>query len=230
MSKTGDHKEEKIFAVDEALSKSEHFIEKNQKIIMIVIGAIVVIVLGYIGYKKLYIGPKEKEAQGQMFMAQKYFEMDSLNLALNGDGNYLGFLSIIDDYGITKSGNLSHYYAGICYLKKGEFENAIEQLKKFDSDDEFLTSLSYGGIGDAYTELGDNDNALKYYLKAAQNKENDFTSAQFYLKAGFIYEDMKQFDKAIEQYEKIKKDFFRSYEARDIDKYIERAKGMSGSK
>ena len=176
MSKTGEHKEEKIFAVDEALGKSEQFIEKNQKVIMIVIGAIIVIVLGYIGYKKLYLGPKEKEAQGQMFMAQKYFEMDSLNLALNGDGNYLGFLSIIDDYGITKSGNLANYYAGMCYLKKGEFDNAIEHLKKFSSDDEFLSSLSLGAIGDAYMELGDNDKALDFYLKAAKNKENDFTS------------------------------------------------------
>ena len=197
---------------------------------MIVIGAIIVIVLGYIGYKKLYLGPKEKEAQGQMFMAQKYFEMDSLNLALNGDGNYLGFLSIIDDYGITKSGNLANYYAGMCYLKKGEFDNAIEHLKKFSSDDEFLSSLSLGAIGDAYMELGDNDKALDFYLKAAKNKENDFTSAQFYLKAGFVYEELKQFDKALEQYEKIKKDFFRSYESRDIDKYIERVKGLIGSK
>ena len=197
---------------------------------MIVLGAIIVIVLGYIGYKKLYLAPKEKEAQGQMFMAQKYFEMDSLNLALNGDGNYLGFLNIIDDYSITKSGNLARYYAGICYLKKGEFENAIEQLKKFDSDDEILSSFSLGAIGDAYLELNDKDKALDYYIKAAKIKDNDFTSAQFYLKAGFVHEDLKQFDKAIELYEKIKKNYSRSFEARDIDKYIERAKGMLTSK
>ncbi len=230
MSKTGDNKEEKILAIDEALGKSEQFIERNQKIIIIIVVAIVAIVLGYIGYKKLYLAPKEKEAQGQMFMAQKYFEMDSLNLALNGDGNALGFLNIIDDYGITKSGNLAHYYAGMCFLKKGEFENAIEHLKKFSSDDEFLSSLSLGAMGDAYLELGNNDKALDYYLKAAKNRDNDFTSAQFYFKAGFVYEELKQYDKAIEMYDKIKKEYSRSFEARDIDKYIERAKGLIATK
>ena len=123
--------EERIVAVEEAFSKTEQFIEQNQKIILIIIGIIIVVILGFFGFKRFYLAPREKEAQGQMFMAQKYFEQDSIRKALNGDGQYLGFLAIIDEYGMTKSSNLSHYYAGMCYLKLGQFESAVEQLKKF---------------------------------------------------------------------------------------------------
>ena len=88
--------EKNIVAVENALSKAEHFVEQNQKIIMIVVGAIAVVILGYFGFKKFYLAPKEKEAQGAMFMAEKYFEKDSLKLALNGDGTNPGFLDIIE--------------------------------------------------------------------------------------------------------------------------------------
>src|SRR5512137_655283 len=105
MAKQVDKTEERIVKVEEAFSKTEQFIERNQKIILIIVGALVIVVLGFFGFKRFYLAPKEKEAQGQMFMAEKYFEMDSISKALNGDGNYLGFLDIIDQYGITKSAN-----------------------------------------------------------------------------------------------------------------------------
>jgi len=224
MAKKIDNTEEKIHAVEEALSKSEKFIEKNQKILIIAIGAAVVIVLGIFAFQKLYIAPREKAAQGQMFMAQKYFEQDSLNKALNGDANYPGFLDIIDDYSMTKSANLAKYYTGIIYLKQGKFEDAITYLKKFSSDDEFVGPMATGGIGDAYMELGDKDKAVEYYLKASNQQVNDLTTPLYMMRAAFVYEELGKFDKAIELYEKIQKEHAKSTEARDIDKYIEAAK------
>jgi tetratricopeptide (TPR) repeat protein len=224
MAKKIDNTEEKIHAVEEALSKSEKFIEKNQKILTIVIGAAVVIVLGIFAFQKLYIAPLEKAAQGQMFMAQKYFEQDSLNKALNGDANYPGFLDIIDDYSMTKSANLANYYIGIIYLKQGKFEDAITYLKKFDSDDEFVGPMATGGIGDAYMELGDKDKAVENYLKASKQQQNDLTTPLYLMRAAFVYEELGKFDKAVELYEKIQKEHMKSTEARDIDKYIEEAK------
>lgn len=224
MAKKIDNTEEKIHAVEEALSKTEKFIEKNQKLLTIVIGVAVVIVLGVFAFQKLFINPREKAAQSQMFMAQKYFEQDSLNKALNGDGNYPGFLDIIDNYSMTKSANLSKYYAGISYLKLGKYEDAITYLKKFDSDDEFVGPMAMGGIGDAYLELGDKDKAVDYYIKASNLKTNDLTTPLYMQRAAFVYEDLGKFDKAIELYEKIQKEHTKSTEARDIDKYIEQAK------
>ena len=157
-------KEETIIDVAEVYSKTERYIEENQKSLSVIVGAIVVIVGLYFGYQKLYIGPLEEEAQSQMYVAERYFEKDSLNLAINGDGNYLGFLDIIDEYGATPSGNLAHYYLGICYLKVGQYEDAIEYLSSFDSDDIMVSSIATGAIGDAYMELGEIQDAVTYYI------------------------------------------------------------------
>ena len=151
--------DERIHSVEEVYSKTEAFIEKNQKIILIVVGILIVIVLGFFGFKKYYIEPQEKEAQSQLFMAEMYFDQDSLQLALNGDGNYFGFLEIIDQYGLTKSANLATYYAGITYLRLGEFDHAIEYLKKFDGDDDVAAPMAVGAIGDAYMELDEIEKA-----------------------------------------------------------------------
>lgn len=226
MAKKSDATEEKIQAVEEALSKTELFIEKNQKIIMIAVGVIIVVLLGYFGFKKFYLAPREKEAQSQMFMAQIYFEQDAFDKALNGDGNNVGFLSIMDDYSITKSAELAHYYAGICYLKKGQFEKAIEYLEDFSSDDEFIGPMALGAIGDANIELGKTDQALKYYIKAAEKRKNDLTSPNFYLKAGWTYEKKGDYKNALDIYKKIQTEFPKSAVAREIDRYIARAEGM----
>ena len=230
MSKEKESKVEKnISAVEHALSNSELFIEKNQKMIMYVVAGIVIIIAGYIGFKKFYLAPEEKEAQAQMFWAERYFEKDSLNLALNGDGTNSGFLDIIDQYGITKSANLANYYAGMCFLKKGQFEDAINYLKKFDSDDMIVSSMAKGAIGDAYMELGDNEKAIENYIKAAKNN-NQFTAPIYLMRAGWTYENMENYEEALKVYERIQKEFFKSSESREIEKYIARAKGMLNQK
>jgi tetratricopeptide (TPR) repeat protein len=221
-----DKTEGGIVAVEEALSKTERFIEKNQKLLTIVIGVIVVLVLIFFGFKRFYLAPREQEAKEQMFMAQQYFEMDSLNLALNGDGMYPGFLKIIDDYGMTKGANLSKYYSGICYLKMGNFEQAIDYLKSFKGKDQIIGPMAKGAIGDAYVELNQPAKAVEYYIGAADLVENEFTTPLFLIKAGWTYEILNEYPKAVSTYERIKYKFPTSTEAREIDKYIARAKGL----
>ena len=226
MAKKKDRTEEGIVAVEEALSKTEQFIENNQKMLTIIVAVIAILILGFFAFKKLYVEPQQQEATSQMFMAEKYFEMDSLNLALYGDGMYPGFLDIIDDYGITKSANLANYYAGICYLNLGDFEAAIDHLKSFKGRDQILGPMAKGAIGDAYMELNQPDEAVDYYIAAAEKSTNDFTTPLFYQKAGWAYELLEEYNKAIKVYTKIKEDYAQSNEARDIDKYIARAQGM----
>jgi tetratricopeptide (TPR) repeat protein len=159
MAKKSDNTEEKIMAVEEALSKSELFIEKNQKLLMIILGNHSSYCTWLFWIPEVYIIPREKEAQQQMFMAERYFEQDSLRLALDGDGSYPGFLAIIDDYGMTKSAKLAHYYTGIIYLNQGKFQEAIDHLKKFKTKDVMLAPMAKGAIGDAYMELGQKEEA-----------------------------------------------------------------------
>ena len=227
MAKKVDKTEDKIVAVEEALSKTEHFIEQNQKILTIVVGAIIILILGYFGYQKFYISPMEKEARSQMFMAEMYFSQDSLDLALNGDGNYLGFLDIVDEFGAVKQSKLANYYAGICFLKKGEFENAIDYLKDYTLKDRIIAPMATGAIGDAYLELKDYKKASSYYLDAANKDDNTFTAPTFLLKAGKTFEIMEEYNKAVDAYERIKNDFEMSMEARNIDKEIAKAKALA---
>ena len=218
------HHESGIENVEHALTRTEQYIEENRKSLTIIVAVIVLVVGVYLGYKKFYLAPREIEAQSQVYHAQQYFEIDSFNLALNGDGNALGFLDIIDDYGMTKTANLSQYYAGVCYLHLKKFEDAIEHLKKFDANDKIVSVLAIGDIGDAYSELGDLKKAASFYEKAAAKNRNKFTSPIFLKKAGLTYEADKDFKKALSAYKKIKDKYPTSDEAREIDKYIEAVK------
>lgn len=211
-----------VETLEDALTKTEQYIENNQKSLMIIVLAIVVIVGVFLGYKKLYIAPMEKEAQVQMFAAEQYFEQDSFQLALNGDGNYLGFLDVIDSYSLTKTGNLARYYAGISYRELGEFQEAINHLKRFSPKDKMIGSIAYGAIADCYVELGNINEAAKQYLKAAKYGSNDFSSPIMLMKAGIVFEELGNYSQALKAYQSIKTDYPKSAEAREIDKYIVR--------
>jgi tetratricopeptide (TPR) repeat protein len=216
--------EDNLQELESALTRTERFIESNGKIISIVVGAIVVVVAGVLAFNKFYIQPKEDEALSQMFMAENYFEKDSFNLAINGDGNYLGFLDIIDDYGITKSANRAKYYAGISYLHLGQYEEAIDYLKKFKTDDLLLSPVKEGAIGDAMLELGKREDALSQYKKAYSAAENELTTPVYKMKAAAILESMNQYADALKLYEEIKKEYPQTAEGSTVDKYIARVK------
>ena len=213
--------------VEGALTRTEQFIEDNQKWIVRVVTGVLVIIAIFIGIKRFYLNPLEEEAHAQMFVAEQYFEVDSFNLALNGDGNYSGFLQIIDDYGRTKASNLATYYAGISFLKTNQFEDAIDYLKKFKSDDKMVSPIATGAIGDAYVELGDTEEGLGYYLKAAELSDNNFTTPMFLMKAGAVYESLGEYKKALQVYEQIRSDYPDYSRSNNIDKYITRSKMQS---
>ena len=215
--------EEQFVQVEEALSKTEQYIEDNQKSLMIIIGSIVGIIVLFNVYQKFYIEPLEKDAQIEIYMAELYFQKDSFNLALNGDGQYLGFLDVASDYSSTKVGNLASYYAGICYLQTGDYQNAIEYLEDFSSDDIILSSLALGCAGDAYMELGETDNAKDSYENAIKNSNNEFTAPRYMMKLAMIHEINGDYEEALDLYQSIKKDFKGSQQGSEIDKYISRA-------
>lgn len=224
-----DNKEEKYTELEldhqliETTHKVEHFYHNYKKQINIALIAVAACILGYIGFKMYYLEPKEKEAQSVMFNAQTWFEKDSFDLALKGQGEIPGFESIAEEYGLTKAGNLAHYYAGICFMRKGEFQNAIDHLDHFSSDNKLVGPLAEGLKGDAYVELNELEKGAKHYMKAAGMSKNKLTAPMFLKKAGMVYEDLKKYEDAIDAYEKIKKDYMEATEGQDIDKFIARA-------
>jgi tetratricopeptide (TPR) repeat protein len=230
-----EHKEEKNQGLDldttliETSHKVDNFYQSYKKQITTGIIAIIAIVGGYVAFKMFYIEPKEKEAQTAMYQAQVWFEQDSFNLALNGLGEMSGFLAIADEYGLTKSGNLAHYYAGVCYMRKGEFQNAIDMLDGFSTDNDLVGPLATGLKGDAYVELNDLDKGASLYMKAAGQSHNKITAPIFLKKAGIAFEELKSYDNAIRAYEKIKLEYAESSEAQDADKFIARATAAKGN-
>lgn len=226
MAKKTYKTEEQLAAVEETLSRTEQWIEGNSKTLSTAVFAIIGVIALYLGYGKFYVEPLNEEAHAEMFMAEKYFEIDSFNLALNGDGQYLGFIDVADDYSGTTAGNLANYYAGICYLNLGNNENAIDFLSSFNANDEIISSIAFGGIGDAYMNLGDSNKAISFYEKAAKNSDNKFTAPIYLKKAALVHENNGNYSDALEHYETIKANYSETQEANDIDKYITRASLM----
>jgi len=208
--------------VESALTRTERFIEENQKSIIRVVTVFLAIVAIFLALKRFYLMPRDNEARSQMFVAEQYFETDSFNLALYGDGNYSGFIEIIEDYGLTKAANLSQYYAGICYLRLGEYEDALNYLKKFRSGDKMVAPVAEGAKGDAYIELGEMDKGVNYYLKAAGKSKNNFTTPVYLMKAAQVYEHLQEYGKAIDLYNEILSEFPDYARNNNIDKYIAR--------
>jgi tetratricopeptide (TPR) repeat protein len=212
--------------VEETLSKTEQFLEQNYKPLLIGL-AVVVVLVGLFWLSKLYLTKRNDEAQSQMYQAQKYLELDSINLALNGDGNYLGFLDIAKEYKFTKAGNLARYGAGICNLHLGNYQEAIDFLDKYSKKDKVIGSIAIGATGDAYVELGNTDKGLAKYLEAAEFAGNSFNTPLFLMKAAELYEINGKYADALKLYEQIKEEYPTSTEGSSIDKYIARAKLLS---
>ncbi len=218
-----DENPQTISNVEQTLTRTEHFLEENYKTLLTGLGVIVALV-GIVWLGKLYLNKRNDEAQSQIYQAEKYLEMDSLDLALNGDGNYLGFLDIAKDYKFTNTGNLARYSAGICYLHLGEYQQAIDFLNKYSKKDKVIGSLAIGATGDAYVELGDVDKGVAKYVEAADFAKNSFNTPLFLMKAGEIYELNGKYSEALKVYERIESEYPLSTEGTTIEKYIARVK------
>lgn len=225
MSKTIKKGDESKVNVAEAYSKTEKYVDENRNTLFIIAGILVVLFAGYFAVTRLYLEPRNKEGMDLLWKAEYWLQIDSLDKALTGNESNYGFEYVADEYSNTKAGNLASYYAGIIYLKKGDFQAAVENLQNADLDDEIVGSMAEGSLGDAYVELGNFDKALSYYNDAVSHSKNMLTTPMYLKKAGLIYEDQKKYDAALKNYERIKKDFPKSNEARSIDSYIARVGG-----
>lgn len=213
-------------AIADRLQDAENWIEQNPKTVIGIVSAIVLLVAGYFGFQ-YYKGTQEAEAQQEMFQAIYYFEADSLDLALNGDGNNLGLLDIIDDYGITDAAKLANYYAGAAFLQQGKFEVARLYLEDFKADDLLVQARAYSLIGDTYMEEGNYEQAATFYNKAANYKPNQYFSPTYLMKAGLAFERSEQNDQAIAAYDKIISEYKNSPEYQAARKYKARLQANS---
>ena len=219
--------------LDDTASKSEQWIEKNSKSLFFGLVVFVVLGLSLLAYNKFISEPAELAASNELAFPRKYFNdasvagssIDSLLiLGLEGaDGKY-GFVDIAEKFSSTKAGNLANYYAGVSYLQLKEYDKAIDYLGKFNSDDELLGPVALGAIGDAFADINQPKQALEYYKKAANKRDNEFTSPLFLQKAGLTAMELKEFGQAEKFFTQIKEKYSKSDQGKDADKYISAAK------
>ena len=224
MSKKNSEKQtdKNLEGIEQALTRSEQFIEDNQKGLTYILGIVIVVLLVVIGGNRFYLKPLNEEAAGEMFYAERFFELDSFNLALNGYGTYPGFLNIMDDYGMSKSAKVARYYVGVCYHQMGNHKEAVSYLNKFKTDDLLVGAAKYSTMGDAYVEMGEFGKAASAYKSGINKYENNFSSPIMLKKLGIVYEEQGDLEAALQAYQTIESTYPESPEGREIKKYIGR--------
>ena len=205
---------ERLEQIESTLGKTEMFVEKNKKPLVICVVAVILVVLAIVGWNSLIKEPQEQEALETYYNAEQLSMEEQYKLALEGDGNFSGLVEVVDEFGGTDAGNLAKYYAGVSCLNTGDYENAVKYLKDFESEDMFVKPLAMGLLGDAYLELDNVAEAAKCYEKAAKETDNMLTSPWLLLKAGYTYEMLENYEKALEMYQIMR------------DKYWDRAQNM----
>ena len=218
--------------LDSSAGRAEAWVARNQNYILSTIVLIVVIVLGYLAYMNFVAKPLNEESTNAMAQAQAYFKeamedptlQDSLfTLALEGDGIAMGFVEIIENYGSSDAAQLAKYNAGMISLQQGDFEQAISYLDDFSTVDPILGALALGGIGDAFAELNQLEDALEYYQKAASFSENDLTTPRFLLKGAQVALAVNENNKAVNLLEKLKEKYKSAPEAIKVEVLLAQA-------
>lgn len=223
MAEKTQHKEEHVqLELNKTLEGAKQFWQKSGKQVTIILGALVVLIGGYFAYKQFVVKPKEAEAADKSFMAEKYFAMDSVAVALNGDGVNPGFEKIAKTYSGTPTGNLANFYAGVCYIKLNQNQQAIEYLEKFSTDSKLIQQRAYMLLGDAYGDLGKGDKALDYYKKAAHHfEESTENSSEALFRGAYLAQHvLNKKDEAISMYKELKEKYPRTQQGFDADKYL----------
>ncbi len=213
--------------VEEALSQTQNLLVTYKNPIIYTAIAILVVAGAIFSYHHLVTLPKKQEAMSQMFTAEQQFRANNFEMALNGDGNTLGFKDIINEYG-SKAGEAVYFYAGVSALQLGNYQEAIDFLKKYKGTDPIISARATACIGDAYAGLGNLKAAVSEYL-AASKTDDSMLAANYLLKAGIINEEMGNNKEALKLYETIKTKYPQSPEAYEINKYISRLEMVSNN-
>ncbi len=227
------NKENELFenpeALQEQLSNTTEFVQKNKNIFIYGIGAVAVVIGGFFFWKN-YTAKKEVEAAKAIYVAEDYFRKDSFNLALKGDGKNKGFEAVANNFSGTTSGEMANFYMGIIELKNGKFAEAAKHLEEYNTGAFLVQARAYALAGDAYSEQGKVEEAIKYYTKASESEPNKEFTPQYMMKLALAHEDSKQYSEAVLVYEKIISEYPFSDQIDDAKKYLAKAQYIASKK
>jgi tetratricopeptide (TPR) repeat protein len=213
---------EEVVETPQVLENIQSVYQTNKTRINAVVSIILVAVLGFFVYNKFIVGPNEEKAATAMFYPQRYFGVDSLDKALNGDGQHLGFLKIAKKYSGTKEANLCNYYSGMCYLHMGDSKNAIKYLEQFDAKGTQLGYVANGALGDAYMDAGNTKKGMDSYEKAASNKSDKVITPMYLQRLATAYEMNNKPEDAKKIYKRLKEEYPQNPNSRDAERNLAR--------
>lgn len=223
MAKRKEDISETLLNLDEISGSVTSVYEKYKNIILGVGGGLLVLFLGYYGYKNFIVAPKQAEAIKQIARAEQLFAKDSFDLALNNPGGgYPGFKEIASKYSGTNTGNLANYYAGVCLVQTGKAAEAIPYLEKFSPEGNTLPLMKSALLGDAYADQNNFEKAMSYYQKSASDSKNEAVTPFVLMKIGLLAEKMGKPKDAAVAYQRIKDEFSSTSFGRNVDKYLAR--------
>ncbi|MEZ4937378.1 MAG: tetratricopeptide repeat protein [Crocinitomicaceae bacterium] len=190
----------------------------------VIIGIGLLTAVGYFAYIKFFWEPTNEESKTIAWKAEKYLEIDSLDLALNGKpGDFEGLLSIASEYDGYIGGDRAKFEIGLALRDQGKYQEALDYFSQVQFEDVMIGTFAIGAQGDCYSEMNQLGEALTKYEEAYKRKPNPFSTPYFMMKAAAIHETNGDFSKALELYKTIKEEYEKSDFATNIDKYIARA-------
>ena len=205
--------------VEQQVTKTEAFFEKNKKAIIIAVVAVIAVIVCAILANNYYFEPRQQDASTELAKSQELFQQQDYAKALEG------FQKVAADYSSTNAGNLAQLYIGLCQAQLGKWQEAVNALESFSArDDQMISPAAEGALGNAYANLNQLDKAVEHLKKAASKADNNSLSPTFLIQAGEILESQGKKDEALKLYEEVKEKYFNSMQYQSIDKYIERCK------
>ena len=205
--------------LEQEVTKTEAFFEKNKKAIIYGVVFIIAIIAGYILCDTYYLKPRANEANTELAKSQQLFDEQQYDKAL------AGFQKVADEYGSTDAANLAQLYIGICQANLGKWQEAVDALESFSGkDDQMISPAAEGALGNAYANLNQLDKAVEHLKKAAKMADNNTLSPVYLIQAGEILESQGKKSEALQLYMQVKEKYVNSMQYQSIDKYIERVK------
>lgn len=190
--------------LEDTLSKTEVVLEENKDLISKVVIGIAILVAGFFIYNNMVAEPAELDASEDLWPVEQIFATAKYDSAATE------FEYVAEEHAGTEAGNLANYYLGISHLKQGKFEEALTAFENFDADGKILPGLKVGLIGDCYSELGQVDEAIAHYKKAATLLNSKSVSPYFLKKAGILLEQNNEYEDAVAVYKKALDEYLKT--------------------
>lgn len=167
---------------------------------------VLLIIAGILGYNYIQ---GERDAQAQEFLGAILLEYEKgdYRISLDGIGENIGLLKIVERYGSTAAGNTARFYAGNAFFALKEYDQALEQFEQFRAGRDFLGASATAGraaiheLHEEYSLAGD------LFRRAADMDANAVRGPYYLRKSAHAYISSREIDLALDVIRQAKENY-----------------------